>query len=185
MALKTSPLRSGVKILTGYAERDLDALWRQVATAVQAREALMDVLPSLVATYGDAAGTLAADYYDDLRERKGAKRRFSAIVAELPNGGGTDELARWGVSPLFAGEPDWLSAKALVAGGLQRRIANVSRLTITQSSIQDPGARGWQRVGVGECDFCQMLLGRGAVYTEATADFASHDHCNCAAEPAF
>jgi hypothetical protein len=145
----------------------------------------MDVLPALVATYGDAAGTLAADYYDDLRERQGAGRRFAAIVADLPNDGGTDELARWGVSPLFAAEPDWTSAKTLVAGGLQRRIANVSRLTITQSSVQDPAARGWQRVGAGGCDFCSMLIGRGAVYTEASADFDSHDHCNCQAEPAF
>jgi hypothetical protein len=30
-----------------------------------------------------------------------------------------------------------------------------------------------------------MLIARGAVYTEVTADFASHDHCNCSAVPAF
>lgn len=144
----------------------------------------MDVLPALVATYGDAAGTLAADYYDDLRDRQNVRRRFSAIVAELPNDGGTDELARWGVSPLFKAEPDWSAAKALVAGGLQRRIANVSRLTVAQSSIQDPAARGWQRVGAGGCDFCAMRLG-GAVYTEASADFESHDHCRCSSEPVF
>jgi hypothetical protein len=30
-----------------------------------------------------------------------------------------------------------------------------------------------------------MLIGRGAVYSEAGADFASHDHCNCSAVPAF
>jgi hypothetical protein len=28
-----------------------------------------------------------------------------------------------------------------------------------------------------------MLLGRGGVYTEATADFESHDHCGCWSEP--
>jgi hypothetical protein len=30
-----------------------------------------------------------------------------------------------------------------------------------------------------------MLIGRGAVYSEATADFAAHDHCKCSAVPAF
>jgi hypothetical protein len=30
-----------------------------------------------------------------------------------------------------------------------------------------------------------MLLGRGAVYTEASADFEAHDHCNCGAAPAW
>ena len=58
-------------------------------------------------------------------------------------------------------------------------------MAATVSSTTDPKARGWQRVGVGECDFCSMLIGRGAVYSEATADFLSHDHCHCYAEPAF
>jgi hypothetical protein len=68
---------------------------------------------------------------------------------------------------------------------MQRRIANVSRYTVAESSVADPGATGWQRVGAGSCAFCRMLIGRGAVYTEAGADFASHDHCNCSAVPAF
>lgn len=74
----------------------------------------------------------------------------------------------------------------LIGGGLQRTIANQHRGTVTASSIADPKARGWRRVGSGvSCDFCQMLLGRGAVYIEETADFATHDHCNCSAEPDF
>ncbi|HEY5420361.1 MAG TPA: hypothetical protein VIL10_06475, partial [Marmoricola sp.] len=98
---------------------------------------------------------------------------------------GADVLARWGVAPLFAAEPDWASARVLIAGGLQRRIANASRLTVTRSAVEDRAARGWQRVGVGGCDFCAMLLGRGAVYSEESADFEAHDHCRCLAEPAF
>ena len=30
-----------------------------------------------------------------------------------------------------------------------------------------------------------MLISRGAVYSEEGVDFASHDHCNCGAAPAF
>jgi hypothetical protein len=30
-----------------------------------------------------------------------------------------------------------------------------------------------------------MLIGRGAVYTEASVDFEAHDHCHCGAEPAW
>jgi hypothetical protein len=30
-----------------------------------------------------------------------------------------------------------------------------------------------------------MLADRGAVYSEATADFAAHDHCGCSAEPVY
>jgi hypothetical protein len=30
-----------------------------------------------------------------------------------------------------------------------------------------------------------MLIGRGAVYSEAGVDFAAHDHCGCQAAPAW
>lgn len=179
----SSQLRSGVASLATLANRDLDVVWKHVSDAVGARELLKDVLPALVDTYGLAAGTLAADWYDELRDAKRVPGRFTARVASP--GLGTDALAGWGVSTLFSAEPDWQAARTLVAGGLQRRIANVSRDTVTTSSVRDPGARGWQRTGEGKCEFCAMLIGRGAVYTEATADFASHDHCNCGAEPAF
>lgn len=177
-------LRNNVAALTTLANGDLAALWRQVDTAVQAREALQDVLPALVETYGAAAATIAADWYDDLRDKTGAGRRFAAIPVEI-NDPGADVLARWGVAPLFSADPDWSAAKTLIEGGLQRRIANASRDTVRISSLADPGADGWQRVGGGGCDFCAMLIGRGAVYSEASADFASHDHCRCAAMPAF
>jgi hypothetical protein len=184
VATRGLDLRDGVKGLTTLANRDLHALWAQVSTAVEAREALKDVLPGLIDTYGLAAGTLAADWYDDLRDKLEVRGRFTAIPATIADTG-ADALAGWGVSPLFAAEPDWAAARSLVAGGLQRRIANFSRQTVTGSAIADPKARGWQRVGSGGCDFCSMLIGRGAVYSEATADFESHDHCNCSAAPAF
>lgn len=171
--------------LAVLADADLTALWRQVADAAQAREALQDVLPALVDVYGSAAAALAADWYDELRDEVRAPGRFTAIPAALEDTG-ADVLARWGIGPLFAAEPDWDAARTLVAGGLQRRIANASRDTVRLSAVQDPGADGWQRVGDGStCGFCAMLIGRGAVYSESTVDFASHDHCGCQAAPAW
>jgi hypothetical protein len=177
-------LRRAVDDLATLADRDLTALWRQVSTAAQAREALSDILPALVETYGAAAATVAADWYDDARDKAGVGGRFSAIPADLTDSGAV-VLARWGIEPLFAAEPDWDAAQTLIKGGLQRRIANASRDTVAGSSIADPKADGWQRTGSGSCAFCAMLIGRGAVYSEASADFASHDHCHCAAVPAF
>lgn len=178
-------LRRKVAALATLAERDLAGVWRQVTTADLARDALMEVLPGLVATYGSAAAALAADWYDDLREQAAARGRFRANPADTADTG-ADVLARWGVGALYQATPDWSAAATLVAGGLQRRIANASRETITGSAVADPAARGWQRVGSGgSCGFCAMLLGRGAVYTESSADFQSHDHCNCSAAPVF
>lgn len=77
------------------------------------------------------------------------------------------------------------SAFVQTAGAIGRLVLNAGRETITQTTTADPRTVGWQRVGVGKCDFCQMLLGRGAVYSEATADFEAHDGCACSAEPVY
>lgn len=166
--------------LVGYADRDLAALWRQVQSAAEAEVALRDVLPALIDTYGIAAATLAADWYDELRDKVGAPKSFRAIPADVKDTG-AQALVGWALTEA----QDMPSLQTLVLGGMQRRISNFNRLTVVDSSIADPGARGWQRVGAGECDFCAMLVGRGSVYSEAGADFASHDHCHCYAVPAF
>lgn len=178
----SATLRRNVAELAALAERDLHTLAAQVEDprGPELRAALADVLPTLVDTYGSAAATIAADWYDELRVERAVKGRFSAIPAELPDPG-ADGLIGYAMGTAT----DDASFLTLVGGGLQKRIANGSRYTITTSSIADPHADGWQRVGSGECAFCSMLIGRGAVYSEASADFASHDHCNCSAEPAF
>lgn len=172
--------------LTGLAQKDLSLIWREFNTATAARDGLIEVLPRLVSIYGSAASTLGADWYDEMRAAAKVSGRFRAIPAELPDVGRTDSLAHWGVGPLFKAEPDFAGALSLVNGGLQRIVSNADRESITRSSVADSKARGWQRVGSGaSCEFCSMLLGRGAVYSEATADFLTHDHCNCGAEPVF
>lgn len=181
----TRQLRNAIRVLSSQAATDLDVLWRKVDTADAARDALEEVLPPLVDAYGSAAGSVAADWYDERRERAGVRRAFTARVADLRKGGGGRELARWGVGPLYVAEPDFNAARTRIAGGLELRIANVARDTITGSSIADPSAHGWQRESSGGCPFCEMLASRGVVYSEESADFAAHDHCSCVAVPAF
>lgn len=177
-------LRTSINDLVTVALDDLRSLWRSVSTPEQARAALEEVLPALVRTYGLAAAAIAADWYDELRDELGVDGRFSAIVEDVDDQG-ADVLARWGIAPLFGAEPNWKTAKTLIEGGLQRRIANSSREVIRLSSIEDPAAKGWQRSTSGGCEFCRMLAARGAVYSDRTVDFSSHDHCNCVAVPAF
>ena len=143
----------------------------------------MDVLPRLVTIYGAAASTLAADYFDDLRDASEAKGRFRAIPAE-PDTDGLDRLARFAVGPMFQASPDPAAALSLASGGAQRSIANASRLTVVQSSLEDPRAQGWVRVGFGECDWCQQYLDGEVHYTEGY-DFNAHNNCNCTAETAY
>lgn len=160
-------------------------LFRDFTTADAARDGLLDTLPRFAETYGTAASALGADWYDELRDAAEVRGRFTAIPADLPNRGRTDALARWSVEPLYQAEPDFATTLVKVAGGLQRIIANADRQTVMGSATADRNARGWARAGVGECDLCQLLIGRGGVYTEATADFETHDRCGCVAVPAF
>lgn len=174
-------LRAAIATLTLRADRDLAAMWSRVNDAAMAGEALRDILPDLIETYGVAAAALAADWYDDQRDKAGVGGSFRALPAQIDDLG-TVALIGWASTTAL----DLTSMRALIAGGTQRRIANFSRLTVTASAIADPRADGWQRVGDGSsCAFCSMLIGRGSVYTEAGADFASHDKCGCSAAPAF
>lgn len=174
-------LRQALADLNVLASRDLGRIWRALQEGDNAAEALHDILPALIDRYGEAASTVAADWYDDLRESKGMGGRFAAIPAEIGDTG-AHSLVGWAVDTAT----DDGALIALLEGGLQRRVVNFGRFTVMESSIADPRSDGWQRLGQGaNCAFCDMLISRGAVYTEATADFGSHDHCNCVAVPAF
>lgn len=175
-------LRRDVRLLTDEAAGELQALWRDAETPELVEAALRDVLPGLVAFYGAGAATVAADWYDDLRDERGVRGRFTAIPADIAETG-TQALVGWALSEAT----DLSTFKVLIEGGMQRRIANYPRQTVMDSSIADPQADGWQRVSTGNCNggFCDMLAASGVVYSEAAADFASHDHCQCVAVAAF
>ncbi len=178
--------RRDIEELLRLALGDLSLVWREIGTADQARDALMDVLPGLSEVYGSAAATLGADWYDEMREAAEVTGPYRATPAELPDRGRTDSLARWGIGPLFGAEPDFDAAKALVAGGFQRLVADADRNTVLMSSARDPRGNRWSRQTTGvSCEFCVMLAGRGAVYRADTADFQAHDHCDCLATPQF
>ncbi len=188
MATAATEAREALVGLTSLARDDLEAAWRQSAglDATQIRDALMDVLPAIGDDYGLAAAAVAADWYEDVRNEAGAPGYFRADPAEGVTRERWDALARWGVEPLFVAEPSRTAALALLAGGLQRTIADRHRLTIVDNSIRDPAASGWRRVGDGSsCSFCSMLISRGAVYGKETATFKSHDRCGCSAAPAW
>lgn len=180
MAAPALQLRRAVAELTTELGSDLTVVWRHVEHAADAGSALHDILPALIEQYGLAAGALAAEWYDGLRAKREVRGSFAAIPADIRDVG-AHALIGWAVDT----STDYSAFQSAILGGSQRRIANFARQTVMGSSIADPKARGWQRVGVGECDFCAMLIGRGAVYSEATADFAAHDRCHCQAEPAF
>lgn len=174
-------LQQAMADISTMAIGDLNSIWHSAAAGATTGEMLFEVLPSIIDKYGTAAASWAADWYDELRDALGIGGRFTAAPAEVPDPGG-QALVGWALNVAT----DDSTLIKLLEGGLQRRVVNFGRSTVMTSAVTDPHARGWQRLGEGKnCDFCNMLIGRGAVYTRETADFRSHDHCNCVAVPAF
>lgn len=161
--------------LAGVDPWDVDAV----------RDALITLLPVVGGDQHDVAATYAADWYQLMRGAAGAPGSADPDLAPRPGTARWEALARWGVDPLLGLDPDMPAALDRVTGGMQRTIADGARDTLRLATVRDPAAEGWKRLGRGECDFCRMLIGRGAVYTAATATFASHDRCRCMAAPVF
>ena len=166
--------------------RIYDLAKREIADALKLVDpgdaaAVADVIytyvPVIAERYGLAAGALAADWYDEMREAAEVAGYFRASPADLPDMGRYEALAGW------AATKD--DVETLVLGGVQRIIANAHRETVMGSALADPRAEGWARFarGAETCGFCYMLTSRGAVYTDKTATFGAHDNCDCGAGP--
>lgn len=205
--------RQAVAGLTLLASTELASVMQGLvgAPADVALDALMDVLPALGDSYGAAAATLGADYFDEQRSSARVRGAYESTPADAVEGARWEALARWGVDPLRVSpavpkvdddgepidygpdrEPDYADAQTLLEGGLTRTIANQHRLTVVKNSIADPQARGWVRVvSADSCRFCKMLadrVGSGGdpgVYTKASASFKAHDHCRCGVAPSW
>lgn len=204
--------RQAVAGLTTLASAELASVMESLAgePADVVLDALVDVLPALGDTYGDAASVLAADYFDEARVAAEVRGRFEATPSRGPERARWEALARWGTDPLRPAiqvptvdddgdpinyerrSPDHKAALTLLDGGLTRSIADRHRLTIVDNAAADPQARGWVRIArPGACKFCLMLAdrvgsgGEPGVYTAASATFKSHDHCGCVAAPSW
>ena len=171
--------------IAGEVEKDLAKFWARMnlSKVDAATNALADFVPLLTRRYGDIAATVAADWYESLRgdaKVKGAKYR--ALAADPV----AEEVSRQSVksASVFLWTPDPDATLRALTGTVGRHVLQAGRDTITTNAVRDPKARGWQRVGSGKtCEWCQMMIGRGAVYTEASVSFEAHNRDQCGAEP--
>lgn len=155
---------------------------------VATEEAVEYAVPEVIETYGGASSMVGADWYDRTREELGIGGSFQAVPAEAgvrPGTGGGKELAEWVNRYLQQPGADPAVARQMLNGGVQRRITNAARYTVSDSSIMDPRAAGWYRHTRSDaCEFCRTLA-HEAVYSDRSAKFGAHDHCSCMAAPAF
>lgn len=178
-------LRDAQEGVTALVNADLEAFFLSLNLdrPEAAREALLGYLPELIRVHGLSAAAVAADWYDEIREQDGVRGRFRATPMEPQDVAVRCEATvRRTAGYLFTDTPA-LMLPALIDPAT-RYVLEPARATITEATVADPAARGWRRyTRAGSCDFCQMLAGRGHVYSSRTATFESHGHCHCVAAP--
>lgn len=146
----------------------------------------------LVQANGQTSAGLAAGYLRELRreERVGGTAKIALAQPLNPEQFATSlrvtsvVIIKKATANGIAPDAAMASGKSEMLGAVARLVLNAGRSTITDSLAQDPRAAGYERVlGGAGCDFCQMLAGRGGVYSAETADFEAHDHCACTPSP--
>ena len=177
--------------------RQMDVAWdlldldRLDATRAQWLAHAVEIVSSHQALAADVAAEFCQDWaqvftgrgMDILRPGLQADHVIREITTALDAQGPAgikDRIAK-GISPPAAAR----AAREAVKAAGARRVREADRQTVMRSVAADPRATGWRRITHGGCKFCNMLAGRGEVYTADTVRFASHDHCRCTAVPAY
>lgn len=175
--------RAALQLVTGAAVGAATRLLGSLTGPPESQRAdLLDAVPQIIAYYTDGSSALAADFYDDERDRVRARVTFTAEPIVLDRWEKIGRAIAWATQPLIEGDGE---APARLAQIVQLETARPYRDTITTNRRRDPAAVGWRRVAESGCKFCRFLAGRGAVYKADTARFASHPHCHCTAAPVF
>jgi hypothetical protein len=165
---------------------EIDRSWRRVAGA------LADIVQA-----GHAASLQAASAYLHLHAALYGVT-LPDIATPAFNGGQVDTSLRV-TGPVAlkratgsgAGLDGAMGTAATMLVGSATRLALLGgRQTVHDTIESSDGIIGYRRVGDGHsCNFCDMLIGRGAVYkTDARAGGMGnsyHDHCGCTPEPAY
>lgn len=190
----THEYRAQNALLRSQTLRDLQRLWPALSyTNLDGTYPLWFAgAATLVTRDGRRAAGLASLYVKRVRSKAGITGAAPIRLAANPPTKVETALRVTSIvaikrSALAGKAPEIAMADAFTqsSGAAVRLILDAGRDTVRNSVLADPQAAGWQRVTSGGCDFCQMLADRGEVYTEATADFESHDHCACSAEPVY
>lgn len=151
------------------------------------RDALLEYVPLMTSQYGAVAATLAADWYEDLREASAATRVFRVTTADAVPPAVTAEHVRYLAGHLWTAEPQ--SILGPLRTSVDKYVKQPGRDTI-QWNAEREGV-GWARVPTGTktCSWCLMLASRDAVYVSERAagrradGSKYHGACDCQAVP--
>lgn len=171
--------QQALRLITTRAVEDATAVAVSATGTPEARRLIMlNEIPGLISYYADGSAALAADTFDDERERVGAPGTYLSAVVVNDRTVKIRRAIAWAADPFFGAEGD---VAARVGEVVQPEVARPYRDTILENSRRDPESIGWSRVAGDGCPFCRMAAAKGAVYKRDTANFAAHPNCDCTA----
>ena len=180
-------LSRGTDALVSQARADIAAFFYgwDVTDPADMRDALLEIVPSLVREYGDLAGTAAAEWYEELRTGA-VGGSYNAVLADGVPDAAVEGSVRGAAGELFGDNAS--RVLELLNGAVQRHIMQVARETVRRNVGQDRSRPRFARVPTGRetCAFCLLLASRGWVYhTAETAGSQEnwHDFCDCMVVP--
>lgn len=198
MSLQTLESRSSVasiravnRAIVQAMVRDLDRFWGtlDLTRPELARNALLEFVPQLMASYGEGAAAVAADWYDEMRAaaKISGARSFRALPGAPVDHERVASRTRYAAGHLFTDHPELMLSFLKVAGSAY--VLQPGRSTITESVRRDPARPRFARVPSGPktCAFCLMLASRGPVYATDRDQMINkyHGDCDCTAVPIF
>lgn len=186
-AAQVRAFQRGLEVIENAMRADLAQIWEKVSVAEPdvASRLLQEVLPELIDRYGTMAGSMAADWYEELTGHE-------ALVPNLYATEAWRASIRWALSPMLAPEGGGQSAGSAfdrLSASLVRHMRQYARSTVNESVRRSGGKVSYARMVMGAttCDFCLMLASRGPVYGSAETAGGEgnkyHDHCDCIPVP--
>lgn len=152
-----------------------------LSTPERVRDALLEIVPVLVRSYGDLAATAAAEWYEEVRAAS-LGGSFAARVSSGVDAARVEGSVRYAAGHLFTDDPQ--QTLSTLNGAIQRHILYSGRDTVRQNIGYDPRKPRWARVPTGAktCAFCTLMASRGFIYhSQITAGLGNdyHDDCDC------
>jgi len=179
-----SESKAALQLVVGAAlDSATSLLGRLTGSPRQQRSALLEAVPSIVSHFSDGSSALAADFYDDERERAAPPKLYIAEPVVVDRVEKIRRAVAWAADPLFTDDPS--ATHGRLAEVVQLETSRPYRDTILENRKRDPSAVGWRRITNGGCKLCRMLADRGAIFMDTTARFAAHTNCKCTAQPVF
>lgn len=153
-------------------------------TTRQSLKNLSEYAKALIASYGDAAASVAAQFYDDLAREAGVKVDPAVLASSNPeNIGGT-------ISQIFDSAADETFANT-VAAELSKYGMEQANDTIIKNCRRDHTMYARVPTSATPCAFCATLASLGFHYHKSTGAAGSayigvnHPHCKCKVVPSF